>query len=138
MSAPVTYMTELVLKVDLAHLKDINGTYLDSVYDQALLFPMLDISCRTVLKVEGYHLALKEGIATYDQFKKSLQAKSESSRIVRQKERVSCDDAFFKALKKRPMVIHKQYLIDEPILKTISEKRAQQDGVVVSGKPSNY
>lgn len=52
-------MTELVLKIDLADLKDNNGKYLDLVYDQALLFPMLDISCRKALKMDGYHLAIK-------------------------------------------------------------------------------
>lgn len=131
-------MTELALKVELARLKDSNGTYLDLVYDQALLFPMLDIGCQTVMKVDGYHLALKEGIATYEQFKKSLQAKSESSMIARQKERSSCDDAFVKSIKKRPLVFHKKYLADEPVLKTISDKRVQQDRTAAPGNAKNY
>jgi hypothetical protein len=139
MAAPVTYMTELALKIDLADLKDNNGSYLDLVYDQALLFPMLDIACRTALKVDGYHLALKEGITTYHLFKKSLQVKSKSSAIARGKKRSNCDDPFLKALKKRPMVFHKQYLADDPSLKTISEKRVQQDGTLAPAKaPKNY
>jgi len=59
MASPVTYFTEHALKIKADDLKDAKGRYLDLAYEQALFFPILDIICGAVLKVDGFHLALK-------------------------------------------------------------------------------
>ena len=59
MASPVTYLTEHALKIKVDDLKDAKGQYLDLAYEQALFFPILDITCGAAVKVDGFHLALK-------------------------------------------------------------------------------
>lgn len=59
MASPVTYLTEHALKIRVDDLKDAKGHYLDLAYEQAIFFPILDIICGAVVKVDGFHLALK-------------------------------------------------------------------------------
>jgi hypothetical protein len=64
-SSPVTYLTEHILKIKVEDMKDSNGRFLDLAFEQAIFFPIIDISCRRVMKVDGYHLAVKNGINAY-------------------------------------------------------------------------
>jgi hypothetical protein len=59
LASPVTYFTQHALKIKVDDLKDSSGKYLDLAYEQALFFPILDITCGAVLKIDGFHLALK-------------------------------------------------------------------------------
>lgn len=79
------------MKIKPEDLKDSNGRFLDLAFEQAIFFPIIDIICRKVMKIDGYHLAIKNGINTYELFKESLLLKSEPSMIVRNKKRYNCD-----------------------------------------------
>jgi hypothetical protein len=65
LSAPVTYLTEHFLKINATDLKDQSGQFLDLAYEQAIYYPITEITCRRIAKIEGFHLLAKTSIKTY-------------------------------------------------------------------------
>lgn len=51
------YRNELFLKIDPKDLKDEAGSFYKIIYDQAIFFPLMEMSCGRVAKIKGeYHL----------------------------------------------------------------------------------
>jgi hypothetical protein len=49
------YRNELFLKINRDDLKDGDGQYYKILYDQAIFFPLMEMSCGRVAKIEGEH-----------------------------------------------------------------------------------
>lgn len=134
LSTSVTYLTQHFLKINATDLKDSNGKYLDLAYEQAIFFPITEIACRKVMKIDGFHVLVKSGVRNFEEFKKSLILKGETSLVTRNRKAYACDESFNSELKHKVMIHHRSYLTEEPTLKAISEKRVQKRGIVKEAK----
>ncbi len=50
-----SYRTELFLKIATKDFQDTNGKFWTSAYDMVMYFPLMELSCGRVKKIEGYH-----------------------------------------------------------------------------------
>lgn len=50
-----SYRNELIFQIDPKDLQDDNGAFLTITYDLALFLPLMELSCRRVYKIDGYH-----------------------------------------------------------------------------------
>jgi hypothetical protein len=62
-----SYRNELFLRLDPADLKDETGQFYKIIYDQAIFFPLMEMSCGRVAKIEGeFHLLYTMGTGLND------------------------------------------------------------------------
>ena len=84
--------------------------------------------------IDGFHVLVKSGVKSYEEFKDSLRIKEGPSRIAREKRQSECDQSFENELKHKTLVYHRHYFTEEPALKWISVKRKQKGGVIKDAK----
>lgn len=59
-----TYRNELLYQIDPKDLQDYTGSFYQYTYDQALFFPLMELSCGRVHKIEGeFHYLYNTGTA---------------------------------------------------------------------------
>jgi hypothetical protein len=83
----VTYRTSHLLSLKLDDLKDSIGSYPDSVFEQAIYYPLVERLCGRIIKIDEYAMLVKEE-ATYKDFIRS-KLKAESLEV-RAKPPLSC------------------------------------------------
>lgn len=50
-----SYRTELFRKIAAKDFQDDQGKFFTSAYDMAMYFPLMELSCQRVSKIQGYH-----------------------------------------------------------------------------------
>lgn len=89
------------------------------------------------MMIDGFHVLVKSGIKSYEEFKKSLIIKKETSMIARNGRSYSCDQSFENELKHKVLVYYRSYFTEEPALKAISDRRIQKRGINNDANSSN-
>lgn len=64
----VTYRTSFFLNIRKADLLGDGYTYYDNVYEQALFFPLVEMMCGLVFKIDEFFLLTKEPFESYEEY----------------------------------------------------------------------
>jgi DNA-directed RNA polymerase subunit E'/Rpb7 len=64
----VTYRTSFFLAIPKIDLLGDGYTYYDIVYEQALFFPLIEMMCGLVFKIDEFFLLTKEPFEDYDDY----------------------------------------------------------------------
>jgi glycosyltransferase involved in cell wall biosynthesis len=92
-----TYRSQLFLKIKEKDFKDDQGKFFTSAYDMVMYFPLMELSCGRVKKIEGFHYLynINTGLNDY-QLDRGKQAGIDSK--VRRWPKYSCDEDFNKQM----------------------------------------
>jgi hypothetical protein len=130
-----------LLQIDVQDLKFKNGSFLDSAFDQALLYPIVEMLCDRALKIEGNFILAKSSSRNYQEFLRSLAEKEEASKEIRRKKAYTCSKEmqFIAECSVQMDFQARDYLGSTPELQLISRNRKQKDGFVkIDPQPINF
>ena len=86
-----SFRAELLHELDPRELQDHRGEFFKSTYDQALFFPLMELSCGRVYKIENeyhylYNMQTRENAPTSDY----VCLQREIEHIVRKRKKLAC------------------------------------------------
>ena len=88
-----SYRNELIHQIKPKDLQDKEGVFFTIAYDMALFFPLMELSCGRVNKIEGeYHYLYNTGTGLNDYTQRGRQVATDQQ--VRRKEKYGCYKAF--------------------------------------------